>query len=167
MILEICYDSSQGWLATGEPLRGVKGSAESLEELTFEQCGESSIELLRFGEMYVISSLRDGGGTLYRRSFYVANNENEAKAAFALELESCLEDLGAGMTKEGLASASEILKRYKDYSKRFLARKREITEEDVQLVAQQAGVSVEEARVALEQTEGDLTQAILLLCQRK
>ncbi len=40
-----------------------------------------------------------------------------------------------------------------------------IPEEDVQLVAQQAKVSVEEARTALEQTKGDLAQAILLLSQ--
>jgi len=38
-----------------------------------------------------------------------------------------------------------------------------IPEEDVQLVAQQAGVSPEEARAALEQTGGDLAKAILLL----
>ncbi len=38
-----------------------------------------------------------------------------------------------------------------------------IPEEDVQLVAQQAGVSLEEARAALEQTGGDLAKAILLL----
>lgn len=44
---------------------------------------------------------------------------------------------------------------------------REVTilEEDVQLVAQQAKVSLEAARKALEQTEGDLAQAILLLSQ--
>lgn len=49
------------------------------------------------------------------------------------------------------------------------AVEREITipEEDVQLVAQQAKVSVEEARAALEQTKGDLAQAILLLSQTK
>ena len=40
-----------------------------------------------------------------------------------------------------------------------------IPEEDVQLVAQQAKVSVDEARTALEQTKGDLAQAILLLTQ--
>ena len=38
-----------------------------------------------------------------------------------------------------------------------------IPEEDVQLVAQQAGVSLEEARAALEQAGGDLAKAILLL----
>ncbi len=38
-----------------------------------------------------------------------------------------------------------------------------IPEEDVQLVAQQAGVSLEEARAALEKTGGDLAKAILLL----
>jgi len=42
-----------------------------------------------------------------------------------------------------------------------------IPEEDVQLVATQAKVSVEEARAALEQTKGDLAQAILLLSQTK
>jgi len=40
-----------------------------------------------------------------------------------------------------------------------------IPDEDVQLVAQQAGVSFERARAALEQTNGDLAQAILLLSQ--
>jgi len=43
--------------------------------------------------------------------------------------------------------------------------KPEIPEEDVQLVAQQANVSLERARAALEETGGDLAQAILLLTQ--
>jgi nascent polypeptide-associated complex subunit alpha len=38
-----------------------------------------------------------------------------------------------------------------------------ISEEDVQLVAQQTGKSVEQARQALEESEGDLAKAILLL----
>jgi len=38
-----------------------------------------------------------------------------------------------------------------------------IPEEDVQLVANQTGKSLEEARKALEETEGDLAKAILLL----
>jgi nascent polypeptide-associated complex subunit alpha len=42
-----------------------------------------------------------------------------------------------------------------------------IPEEDVQLVATQANVSLEQARAALEQTNGDLAQAILLLSQTK
>jgi nascent polypeptide-associated complex subunit alpha len=42
-----------------------------------------------------------------------------------------------------------------------------IPEEDVQLVATQANVSQEQARAALEQTKGDLAQAILLLSQTK
>jgi nascent polypeptide-associated complex subunit alpha len=41
-----------------------------------------------------------------------------------------------------------------------------IPEEDVLLVAQQAGVGTEEARNALEMTGGDLAQAILLLRSR-
>ena len=42
-----------------------------------------------------------------------------------------------------------------------------VPEEDVQLVATQAKVSLEHARAALEQTNGDLAQAILLLSQTK
>ena len=41
-----------------------------------------------------------------------------------------------------------------------------ILEEDVKLVAQQANVSIDAARKALEDTKGDLAQAILLLAQR-
>ena len=39
----------------------------------------------------------------------------------------------------------------------------EVSPEDAQLVAGQAGVSIEEATAALKQTEGDLAKAILLL----
>ena len=42
-----------------------------------------------------------------------------------------------------------------------------IPEEDVQLVAQQANVTSEVARKALEETGGDLAQAIILLAQRR
>lgn len=42
-----------------------------------------------------------------------------------------------------------------------------IPEEDVQLVAQQAKASPEEARKALEESNGDLAQAILLLAQKR
>jgi nascent polypeptide-associated complex subunit alpha len=39
----------------------------------------------------------------------------------------------------------------------------QLPEEDIMLVAQQAGVSQDEARKALEATDGDLAQAIILL----
>ena len=39
----------------------------------------------------------------------------------------------------------------------------DIPEEDIQLVAQQANVSVERAKAALEDAEGDLARAILML----
>jgi len=39
----------------------------------------------------------------------------------------------------------------------------EIPEEDILLVAQQTGLSAERARAALEDTEGDLARAILML----
>ena len=43
------------------------------------------------------------------------------------------------------------------------ASKPAVSEEDVRLVADQTGKSVEEARKALEECEGDLAKAILLL----
>jgi nascent polypeptide-associated complex subunit alpha len=48
-----------------------------------------------------------------------------------------------------------------------IEKETEIPEEDVQLVAMQAKVGIEQARAALEQTKGDLAQAILLLSQTK
>ena len=48
-----------------------------------------------------------------------------------------------------------------------IEREVKIPEEDVQLVAMQAKVSVDQARAALEQTKGDLAQAILLLSQTR
>ena len=47
------------------------------------------------------------------------------------------------------------------------AGKPSIPEEDVSLVASQAGVSLEEAREALAETGGDLAQAILLLASKR
>jgi nascent polypeptide-associated complex subunit alpha len=43
----------------------------------------------------------------------------------------------------------------------------EIKEDDIILVAQQANVSMEEAKKALQETNGDLAKAILLLKSRK
>jgi nascent polypeptide-associated complex subunit alpha len=50
-------------------------------------------------------------------------------------------------------------------TEKALEKKLTVPEEDVQLVAQQAKVTPERARSALEQTGGDLAQAILLLSQ--
>jgi len=50
---------------------------------------------------------------------------------------------------------------------RPVEKKLTISDEDAHIVAQQSNVSLEEARKALEQTQGDLAQAILLLSQRK
>ncbi len=50
-------------------------------------------------------------------------------------------------------------------TEKALEKKTVVPEEDVQLVAQQAKVTLERARAALEQTSGDLAQAILLLSQ--
>jgi nascent polypeptide-associated complex subunit alpha len=48
-------------------------------------------------------------------------------------------------------------------TEKALEAKVEIPEEDVLLVAQQANVSMERARAALEDAEGDLAKAILFL----
>jgi nascent polypeptide-associated complex subunit alpha len=48
-------------------------------------------------------------------------------------------------------------------SEKAVERKLVIPEEDVRLVADQTGKSVEEARKALEECDGDLAKAILLL----
>jgi len=53
-----------------------------------------------------------------------------------------------------------------EISEKERERKVTIPEEDIQLVAQQAGVSLDQAKAALEETNGDLAQAILLLSQR-
>lgn len=47
------------------------------------------------------------------------------------------------------------------------ATKVDIPEEDIHLVAQQANVTLEIARKTLEDTKGDLAQAIMLLAQRR
>lgn len=49
---------------------------------------------------------------------------------------------------------------------RTVERKISIPEEDVRLVADQTGKTLEEARKALEEAEGDLAKAILLLQSR-
>lgn len=51
-------------------------------------------------------------------------------------------------------------------SEKAVERKLVVAEEDVRLVADQTGKSVEEARRALEECDGDLAKAILLLQSR-
>lgn len=48
-------------------------------------------------------------------------------------------------------------------TEKVVERKLAIPEEDIRLVADQTGKSLEEARKALEECEGDLAKAILLL----
>ncbi|AFH43072.1 nascent polypeptide-associated complex protein [Fervidicoccus fontis] len=62
-----------------------------------------------------------------------------------------------------IGSLKEIEKEETTHQKREL----EILEDDVQLVAAEAGVSLEEARKALEITNGDIAQAIMLLSAKK
>lgn len=51
--------------------------------------------------------------------------------------------------------------------KKLDAEEPAISEEDIALVAQQAKIDLETARKALEESKGDLAQAIILLAQRK
>jgi nascent polypeptide-associated complex subunit alpha len=51
-------------------------------------------------------------------------------------------------------------------SEKALERKMAIPEEDIRLVADQTGKSPEEARRALEECQGDLAKAILLIQSR-
>jgi len=55
----------------------------------------------------------------------------------------------------------------KTSEKAIEVRLESVSEDDVQLVAQQANVTSDQARRALEETKGDLAQAILLLAQRR
>ena len=50
-----------------------------------------------------------------------------------------------------------------EVNEKSLSKELEVPEEDILLVAQQTGVSMERAKAALEDTEGDLARAILLL----
>ncbi len=47
------------------------------------------------------------------------------------------------------------------------ASETQLIEEDVKFVAEQAGVSIEEARRALEEAGGDIAAALMLLAERK
>lgn len=48
---------------------------------------------------------------------------------------------------------------------RIVARKEEIPQGDIDLVAEQTGKTAEEAKKALEETKGDIAEAILKLAQ--
>lgn len=61
----------------------------------------------------------------------------------------------------------QIFGKLKEEEKKEGKEALEISEEDVELVASQAGVSKEEARKALMEAEGDIAAAILLLEARK
>lgn len=51
--------------------------------------------------------------------------------------------------------------------RRLREMEKSFPEEDIQLVAQQSGASVEEAKAALIECNGDLAKAILLLTQQR
>jgi len=61
---------------------------------------------------------------------------------------------GRGMEMFQIIGSYEVVK-----------RKPEISEEDVKLIMEQAGVSEEEARNALEEANGDLVEALMKLQQ--
>lgn len=61
----------------------------------------------------------------------------------------------------------QIFGKLREEEKKEAKETLEISEEDVELVASQAGVSKDEARKALIEAEGDIAAAILLLEARK
>ena len=61
----------------------------------------------------------------------------------------------------------QIIGEVREEEKKEEAEEIEIPEEDIQLVAAEAGVSIEEARRALEESGGDLARAIMLLEMRR
>jgi nascent polypeptide-associated complex subunit alpha len=62
-----------------------------------------------------------------------------------------------------ITGGKETIRKSEDDSRITELPPLEIPEEDVLLVAQQARVSMEKARTTLEQVEGDLARAILML----
>ena len=75
--------------------------------------------------------------------------ENPEVTVMEMQGQKIFQVMGEGITEKALEKAVKI------------------PEEDVQLVATQANVTADQARAALEQTKGDLAQAILLLSQTK
>lgn len=71
------------------------------------------------------------------------------------------------MTMKGGETVIQVYGNIREETKEIVKEAIEIPEEDVELVASQAGVSKEEARKALEEAKGDIAAAILLLEARK
>jgi len=61
----------------------------------------------------------------------------------------------------------QIIGEVKDVEKSKSEEESEIPEEDVELVAAETGVSLDEARAALVASKGDIAQAIMLLQSRR
>jgi hypothetical protein len=127
MIIEICYDSDQGWLSTGEPLAKTREPSEDLEELSFEQSNNGFIHFSHCGSMYVIHAVREFGGSDHIVIFYIADNKHEATKAFVEELEFHLEEFSDNMTRKELENALKTSEKYKDYSRKF-SRIKQMTE---------------------------------------
>jgi nascent polypeptide-associated complex subunit alpha len=72
-----------------------------------------------------------------------------------------------GGTGQVMLSATGILRVEQPVEEQAQEETIEISEEDVQLVAQQTGVTPEEARQALIQANGDLAEAIMNIEQKK
>lgn len=108
MIIEIWYDSDQGW---------DWGGGESLE--AFSWGDDSGVELEKVGsKMYMVHSLRNWGRHDYQQVFYITDNEHEAIEKFVEELETLIENY-LGFSEEEIAEALGIIEKYKEYSKDF------------------------------------------------
>ncbi len=80
--------------------------------------------------------------------------KNPSVTAIEMQGQQLFQVAGEGLEERELSAGEE-------------APKLSISEEDAQLVADQANVSLEEAKATLESTGGDLAQAILILTSKR
>ena len=88
---------------------------------------------------------------IIKTSYKEINIEQREVAVLEMQGQKIFQVIGGKITEKAPKRAASI------------ASKVAVSEEDVKLVADQTGKSVEEARKALEECEGDLAKAILLL----
>lgn len=82
--------------------------------------------------------------------------QNPSVTSVEIQGQQIFQVVGEGITEREISEKAEPEK-----------AKPAISEEDILLVAQQANVSMEEAKATLEGVEGNLAQAILILTSKK
>ncbi|MEM2915655.1 MAG: nascent polypeptide-associated complex protein [Candidatus Bathyarchaeia archaeon] len=82
--------------------------------------------------------------------------QNPSVTSVEIQGQQIFQVVGDGITERQISAKAEPEK-----------AKPSISEEDILLVAQQADVTMEEAKATLEEVEGNLAQAILILTSKK